>query len=376
MAEVPISRRVLLGAALAGAGCGRKRFAGYSGYLFVANRDDRTVAVVNLRRFGVAGRLALDAAPGMVLPHPAQALAYVLAPGNGTLYEVDTAEVRRKIRVAGGAFQMQLSSAGDALWVLCRDPDVLARVRLADFRVAERVRLPAPADSFDLSRDGLVACSFAARGEIGLASSADSAMRRFTSAKGSPCLVRFRSDGRVVLAADRAGRSLAVVDTATGGMVVRLALPLEPEVFCLDSTQGQLFISGGGTDAISVVYPYRTEVAEVILAGKSPGAMAACDTPAYLFAANPGAATVTVLDIDTRKLVAVVGVGREPAQILITPDRQYALVLNRASGDMGVIRVGALASDAEGRPRRYKSAPLFHMVAVGAGPVSGAIVAG
>ena len=78
---------------------------------------------------------------------------------------------------------------------------------------------------------------------------------------------------------------------------------------------------------------------------------------------------MTVLDVDTRKLVAVVQVGRGPGSIVITPDKQYALVLNEVSGDVAVVRLAALAS------RRYKSAPLFTLIPVGERPVGAAVVA-
>ena len=89
---------------------------------------------------------------------------------------------------------------------------------------------------------------------------------------------------------------------------------------------------------VAILYPYTTEVAETVLGGKAPGAMMCIDTPPYLFVANPPAGTVTVLDIDTRRLVAVMGVGQEPGEMLITPDGQYAVVLNQRSGDVAVAR--------------------------------------
>jgi len=76
---------------------------------------------------------------------------------------------------------------------------------------------------------------------------------------------------------------------------------------------------------------------------------------------------VSVIDIETRRVIAVAQVGREPACIGITPDQQYALVLNRASGDVAVIRIASIAA------KRSKYAPLFTMIPVGSGPVSVAI---
>src|SRR5262245_38461701 len=134
-------------------------------------------------------------------------------------------------------------------------------------------------------------------------------------------------------------------------------------------------------DAVVTVYPYRNEVAETRLAGQTPGAMAITEVTkanpsSYLMVANPGAGNVTVLDIDTGKLAALVKVGDTPGTIVITPDRQYALVLTETSGVLAVIRVFSLGGNqvGGGRVKRFKSAPLFTMIPVGERPVSAAVL--
>jgi YVTN family beta-propeller protein len=99
-------------------------------------------------------------------------------------------------------------------------------------------------------------------------------------------------------------------------------------------------------------------------------------SPSYLMVANPASDCVTVLDVESGRLVAVVQVGRGPNSIVITPDRHYALVLNETSGDLAVIRIYSLGGNQEGgvRVKRYKSAPLFNLIPVGARPVSAAVV--
>ena len=61
--------------------------------------------------------------------------------------------------------------------------------------------------------------------------------------------------------------------------------------------------------------------------------------------------------------------GQMPSHITITPDQQYALVLNEASGDMAVIRITTITAN-----RRKTGASLFSMVPVGGRPVDTAIV--
>src|SRR4029077_2632612 len=103
-----------------------------------------------------------------------------------------------------------------------------------------------------------------------------------------------------------------------------------------------------------------------------PGAMAISAAPnEYLFAANPQSGDVTVLDVQTRTMLASVSVGQEPCYITFTPDNQYALVVNRHSGDLAVIRLSTLSN----RKPRVRTVPLFTMIPVGSGPVCVSVLA-
>jgi YVTN family beta-propeller protein len=191
-----------------------------------------------------------------------------------------------------------------------------------------------------------------------------------------PSIAGFRKDGKLLVVGS-ADRSITMVDVASGKMVVRLPLPLEPLNFCFLPDGGQLFITGPGMDGVVIVLPFSTEVGETILAGRAPGPMATWTAPpySYLFVSNSETGDVTVLDIDTRKLVVVVHTGGEPKQILFTPDNQYALVLNHRSGDMAVVRMAGFTS-ARGAAwaQRYKTGALFTVIPVGARQVGAAVV--
>ena len=100
-----------------------------------------------------------------------------------------------------------------------------------------------------------------------------------------------------------------------------------------------------------------------ILAGHSPAGMAA--VPDYLFVTNSDSGDVTVIYIDSRRVIARIPVGQDPQEVVITPDNQYALVLNRKSGDVAVIRIPAII---EWGNHHNKTAPLFTIVPVGCSP--------
>jgi DNA-binding beta-propeller fold protein YncE len=378
-----ISRRALLAgaAAAAGSACARKKATAFQGYCFIANQGSRSVSALDLSSFKVRKHIALDASPASVIPHPSATRVFALAPENGTVYEIDgvTLAVTRRAKAGNTAAQMQFSPRRNALWVLYRDPPSLVELPLATLRPGRRIRLAAAPDSFDISVSGLAAVAMPAGGAIALASLESAKLERTIETGVDPSIVRFQGDGRQILVGSRPQRSLSIFETSSGKVVVRLPLPVEPRHFAFNADYGQLFISGDGMDAVVHVYPYRTEIAETMLAGHAPDAMAVTGTvdagPTFLLVANPDTNSVTILDFDSmgKKLVAAVQVGQEPRYILVTPDQQYALVLNRTSGDVAVIRIPPLAS--QDFTRRYKPSPLFTMVSVGEWPVSAAVVA-
>jgi len=376
-----ISRRTLL-LSSAAAACARPKARRFFGYCFVANRDGRSIGVVDLTSFRTRRQIPLDAAPGQVVARPKTTRAYVLAPANGTVYEIEASllTIARRARAGNAALAMRLSRTGDALWVLYRDPASLVEIRFDSMRPGRHIRLANPPADFDLSSETDDACVVSSSaGIISLVSLAQASVSRIIKAAAEPSIARFRLDGRQLITGSQTDRSLTIYDVPTGKTVVRLPLSIAPREFCFTADGGHLYVTGDGMDAVVSVFPYRTEVWETLLAGHAPGAMAIAESdrpPAYLLVANPDADSVTVLDVETGKLMALVQVGRGPGQIVITPDDEYALVLNETSGDMAVIRIFSLGGNQAGgdRVKRYKSAPLFTMIPVGERPVSAAVV--
>lgn len=368
-----LSRRSLLLSPAALLGCRKPKATGYSGYCFVANQDGHSLAVVDLTTFRLWPPIPLDAAPTGLLAHPHRPEVFALAAETGAIYRIDGASlaVKQRARAGNSAISMRLSPDGDALWVLYREPATLVEFPLDTLAPRRRIRLPAEPDDFDLSPDHRAAVASSTGGAVILASLDRASIERTVDLGAPPAIVRFQQKGAQIVAGSRSDRSLIMVDVVSGRVVVRLPIPVQPRHFCFSSDEGQLFVTGEGKDAVVIVYPYQTEIGETILAGRAPAGMAVAKWAAgdeVLLVANPETNSVTVLDIAYRKLAAVVQVGQEPHEILITPDNQYALVLNQKSGDLAVIRIAALAA------RRYKSAPLFDLIPVGQKPVSAAVM--
>lgn len=374
-----ITRRSLVAAvpaSLAGlAACASKQERGFRGYAFVANEEGQAVAAIDLMSLAVARHIRLDGNPTAIVAPQGRGSVYALTPSTGCVHEIeaDRLSFSRKVAVAKTALSMRMSPDGSALWILCQEPHRLVRLPLDTFRPDSPIALPAGAADFDLSREkGLAAVSLGQSGSFVFVDLAKRECSAPMAIGGEAGAVRFRSDSRVLIAANRSERLLSFWEAGSRRRMVELPLAVRPDNFCFNADFGQLFITGEGMDAVVTVYPYHTpEVAGTMLAGRAPGPMAVSARPGYLFVTNPGSGEITIVNIDTQHVIAVMPVGAEPSYIAVTPDSQYALVLNRKSGDMGVILIGLIT--ASGRRAIQKSAAPLTMIPVGSKPVSAAI---
>jgi YVTN family beta-propeller protein len=360
-----ISRRALL--ALPGlsiAACTRRQSGGYRGYAFIATQEEQALAAVDLEVMAVERHIALDASPGQVLASATRPAIYALTPATGSVHEVQyfKMSVARKAMVASSAVSMALAPEERLLYVLARQPRALIALDLDGFRPSWSLSLPEEPSQLALSEDGKLAAVTSARG-LWLV---DVEPRRLRGPllEGDFGAAQFRADGKLLIAANRGANLLSLIDTASGRLVTHLPVPVRPEQFCITQDGGQLFVTGEGMDGVVIVYPNQTEIGETVLAGHAPGAMAVSDS--LLFVASPQSGDVSILEIFSRKVIAVVPVGSDPGAIVITPDNRYALVLNRKSGDVAVLRASTLAGN------RFKWA-LLTVIPVGSRPVSAAV---
>ena len=356
-------RRFLLSAAGFTA-CGRQLAKPFNGVAYIASQTARTVSVVNLNNFKLSRQVPLNAEPTAVLVNASR--VFVLTPSSGTVVELDaaTATVQYRHRLAASAVSMRLSPDGDGLWLLARDPQALIQLDLKQGRVNRIIKLPKPVLDFDLAPKAPLAVIGSPATLINLETGRT---ERHLAIEGDTIPIRFRPDGKEVIAAHAAARMLSIADVETGRLLVKLPMPLQPERFCFTlDNGGQLFVTGRGMDAVVIVSPYQTSIDETLLAGRAPGSMTVDANNLYV--TNPESGDLTVIAIADRQLLAKISVGQDPIQVLVTPDNQYVLVLNRGSSDLSVIRISKIGADLRG-----KGAPLFTVVPLGASPVSGAI---
>ena len=385
-----ITRRGLLRGGVSGLGlfaaaCARKGVTGYPGYMLVAAAADRAINAVDLNVFRLAHRIELNAAPsGILTSVAAPALAVAETGSNGTLHLIDTASLSQRgtIRIADEIARTRLLPEGNQAVSISRTARQLIITDLAAGKVVKRFRLTAVPVEIDVTGRGSkqvrVAVSFGDKGWVEQFDLRTGASQpREISASVGP--LRYRKDGQLLLVSNYAGRSITALDCEQLDVVAELPTAMKPETLCFSADQGQLFVGGSGMDAVAIVFVYQPMIVEqTVLAGQSPGAMSTSAAPPYLFVASKTGPEINILSVTSRKLIAVVQAGPGTRQILITPDDQFALVLNEYSGDLAVIRIPVIEANRlrSGLINRTKSAAsLLTMFPVGDQPVAAAITA-
>lgn len=368
-------RSVLAGAAFAiTSACGRSRATGYPGYALVSTAGENSVTAVDLNSFQVAKKIGLSASPSVIIADSRQ--GYALTPATGTVHLLDLERLakRASLRLADELDSIRLTPDGKMLAAISAKNRELILVDVESHRIIRRIRLVNEPLDLDL-------CFYSGTNQIYLAISEGASgmvesmelatgKRVQTQLAGELGNLRFRSDGQILLVANYRDHTLVALDSQTLHTICELPLAMRPENLCFSADQGQLFISGSGMDGIAIVFPFHApEVEQTVLAGRTPGAMACCGPdPSYLFVASRTGSEISILSVDTRKMIALTQAGQQPKQITITPDQQYALILNESSGDMAVIRIPNI------RGTRLKTgASLFAMVPIGDRPVDTAI---
>lgn len=352
-----ISRRALL-AGFAASACSHKRASRYHGWLLVASREGKSVAVADLAFFRRAGNIPLTHAPDQLF-HSGGRIFAVCHDGQ-SLIEIDPRQLRAvgRIGLPGKPVTARLTPDGNSAIILTSEPNLLLAVDLTSRRVRTRLPLPGAASDLDIN-EGQAAAAIPSRNSIARVVLPELKLSGMTDA-GVPCgTLRFRRDGKTILAGAQSSREIVSIDCATGKVLARLPLPITPARFCFNDNGGQMFVTGDGADEVAIVRPFQNDVDQTVLAGRTPYAMAVSDSRNLLFVTNIESGDLTVLDIETRSLAVSVHVGENPSEVLLTPDGEYALVIDRRTGNVSVVRISTVLDHDPGALGRVRAKPLF-----------------
>lgn len=133
--------------------------------------------------------------------------------------------------------------------------------------------------------------------------------------------------------------NVSIVDLQTFEEVKRIDIGDSPRgAMAIDKKRSKGFISNCAGNTISVIN-LLTEEEVKIEVGLAPRGVEISTNNDYLFVANSGESTVSIVDLENLKEVHKIKVGRNPRQISISYDNKYVYVPNFGSDSITIIEI-------------------------------------
>ncbi|HVV46645.1 MAG TPA: hypothetical protein VHC72_15635, partial [Bryobacteraceae bacterium] len=217
-----LSRRSVLAGAILVSACGRKRGPRYQGWLFVASGGEKEIAVADLASFRRVAAIPLHCAVDQLFQSEPRRVFAVCRDARAII-EIDVARLQAagRIAVPGKPIVARLLPGAKAALILADDPPALLRVDLSARRIAARLPLPGASADMDLS-GSLAAVTLPVKNAVLRASLPEHKAAGITDV-GLPCAaIRFRRDGKTILAGAAAAKEIISIDAATGSLLSRL----------------------------------------------------------------------------------------------------------------------------------------------------------
>jgi YVTN family beta-propeller protein len=122
-----------------------------------------------------------------------------------------------------------------------------------------------------------------------------------------------------------------------------LQVGTQPSGLAVNPKRNEIYVVNAGTSSgngsISVIDTTSNSVVATIPVHKLPSSIEVDDAGRRAYVANSGSNTVSVIDLDLRREVAVAGTGERPVLARISPDMRTLVVANRGSGSVSIFAV-------------------------------------
>ncbi|MBE9539299.1 MAG: beta-propeller fold lactonase family protein [Proteobacteria bacterium] len=216
-------------------------------------------------------------------------------------------------------------------------------IAMVDARSRQKVRVfPGGSDpeQFDLSRDEKYL--FISNEDAGVASVVDIASAKLIAevpVGDEPEGVRVSPDGSVVLVTSEEEHSVSVLDGQSFALLHTFDVGLRPRDLIFSHDYSLLFVSSEFSRRVDIFDARDYSALGQVELGETalPMGLAISSDDKTLYVANGRAGTVSVIDIKSRQVSAVLEVGRRPWGLALSTDDRILISANGPSDDVSVI---------------------------------------
>jgi DNA-binding beta-propeller fold protein YncE len=136
------------------------------------------------------------------------------------------------------------------------------------------------------------------------------------------------------------GRNIVVIDIASRKVIGSIDFDhgVRPHCPVFDRTRGLLYVTTELDQTISIIDPKTLKIVGTVPTGQPESHMLAITSDGHRgYTANVGPGTVSVLDLDKRKTLAVIPISKETQRISISPDNSMIFTSDQTKPQLAVI---------------------------------------
>jgi YVTN family beta-propeller protein len=119
----------------------------------------------------------------------------------------------------------------------------------------------------------------------------------------------------LIYASDRRGAAVTMHNLRNGKTEGRISVGLDPTFLMADPGGVKIYVSNHGEDSLSVLTPGQHTALRKIFGGDSPFTMALSNRRRIMYVGNRDTKTITAIDLNTEKILAIVPLGGTPFSI-------------------------------------------------------------
>ena len=294
-------------------------------WAFVSNEAGNNVAVIDLLNNARVSVIAAGEGPGSLTATPDGRYLYVANQGSNDVTVIDTSarEAVATIPVEATPVNVNLAANGRFLYVVNQDEEPTGTVSVIDVnrsRVVKTIPVGLLPNQFAFA-PALNKAYVVNRGSHNL-SVVDLATQEVIGEPipvgQGPVSVAFSSDGRRLYCLNRDSNSISVVDTSVDRTIREIAVGSQPVamVVTFDSKFG--FVTNQGSNNVTVLDLTLNTAELTIAVGAAPFSLMLDPNEDFLYVTSLGstsaAGSVSVIDVNTDRLVATIPTGGVPVQ--------------------------------------------------------------
>jgi YVTN family beta-propeller protein len=286
--------------------------------LYVTNSESDAVTVIDRQRDIVVGAIAVGQQPVGIVTSPDRTKVYVANSGSNNISVIDT-DANRVTNTIGnfGYSPDDLALSGDGRWLYATNPDSdnVSVIDTVSEMVTERITVGRRPVGITYDQDrGKVYVANNADNSISIIDAASNAVEHTVTVDLNPTGLAVQDDKLYV--ANSGSNTVSVIQI--GSYSVTKTIPVGQRPLRVQSgLSGWVYVSIANNNEVVFMYTSMDMVTKNVSVGDLPSYMA-MDTPRRkLYVVNRLSEDVSVVDLATKKVKAVIEVGRKPCGIAV-----------------------------------------------------------